>query len=421
MTHHKKHKKYTTFFRNSQKKINDLRKRLILISKKEEHIEEEHAVLKSTTPQTKEVKVVLSVESVIKATIAIFLLIGLVQVLGMIKSIIIIFLVALFLSATINPAVDKLASYKVPRPLGIIIIYILVLGVFVIMFSNLVPIIADQIGQLALSVKDMVQNLVTNPNPDSWFMKQIQPFADQIWQNIDQTELIAQVSNTLKGIASQLTNFAGNAVGAIFTVFNGIFNLFLVLVITFFMVVNSKHTSDFFHSLFPRKYSGYISLKSRQISTRIGEWIRGQLLLALAMGVLTFIVFSIIGINYALTLALVSAVAEFIPYLGPLITFSSAVLIALNQDPILVLWLIPAYAVMQFLEGNILVPLIVGRSVGLNPVIVIFALLCGATIGVKVGGSFGLGLVGMIIAVPIANIVSLFVEDYTGKHNEKHK
>ena len=73
------------------------------------------------------------------------------------------------------------------------------------------------------------------------------------------------------------------------------------------------------------------------------------------------------------------------------------------------------------MEGNLLVPLIVGRAVGLNPIVVIFALLSGATIGFKLGGSFGLGLVGMIIAVPIANIISLFVEDYTGKHSGKHK
>ena len=134
------------------------------------------------------------------------------------------------------------------------------------------------------------------------------------------------------------------------------------------------------------------------------------------MGLLTFIVFSIIGLKYALTLAMVSAMAEFIPYLGPLITFFSAALIALNQDPMLLIYLVPAYAVMQFLEGNIMVPLIVGKSVGLNPVVILFALLSGATIGIKLGdGSIALGLIGMIIAVPVANIISIFVQDYTEK------
>lgn len=412
-------KRKTSFFEKSQRKIDELKKRLQILTTKEKELEhEEEKLVKKAQSATKEVRIVISVESIVKGTIAIFLLFALVQVLGMIKSIIILFLVALFLSATFNPAVNKLEKYRIPRPLGIILLYLVVIGIFVIMFSNLVPIIAQQINQLAISIRGMVQNLVTGQGSDSWFMQQLQPFAQQIWQNIDQTQIINTISNTLKSTASTLTNFAGNAIGAVFTIFNGIFNLFLVLIITFFMVVNKQHTSDFFHSLFPHKYSGYISLKSKQISTRIGEWIRGQLLLAVAMAVLTFIIFSIIGLNYALTLALLSGLAEFIPYLGPIITFGSAALIGLNQDPVLILWLIPAYAIIQFVEGNILVPLIVGRSVGLNPIVVIFALLSGATIGATIGGSMGVGLIGMIIAVPIANIISLFVEDYTGKHRE---
>jgi len=140
------------------------------------------------------------------------------------------------------------------------------------------------------------------------------------------------------------------------------------------------------------------------------------MLLALCMGILVFIVFSIVGLDYALTLACVAAIAEFVPYLGPVVTFASAALIALNQNPVLVLWLIPIYAALQFVEGNIMVPLIVGKSVGLNPVIVIFSLLTGATLGAQLGGSAALGLVGMIIAIPVANIVSIFVEEYIAKN-----
>ncbi len=395
-----------------------MRERFIEISAKEESLENEReqiAKLKKKV-EVKETKFTISVDSVIKSTIAIFLLIGLVQVLGIIKGTIILFLVALFFSATMNPAVDKLEEYKIPRPLGAILIYILIIGIFVVMFSNLIPIIAEQIEQIALNMRDIILGLVNGQDSDSWLAQTAQPYMDQIWQNVDQKEVISQVSGTLRGVASNLTDFAGNAIGAIFSIFNGIFNLLLVLIISFFMVINSKHTSEFFHSLFPHRYSSYISLKSKQISTRMGEWIRGQLLLALAMGILTFIFFSIIKLDYALTLSMLSALAEFIPYFGPIITFISAALIALNQDPVLVLWLIPAYTILQLLEGNVLVPLIVGRAVGLNPIVVIFALLTGASLGYTLGGGVGLAVVGMIIAVPTANIISLFVEDYTGKN-----
>jgi predicted PurR-regulated permease PerM len=407
-----------SFLKKSQKKIEDLRKRLEVLKEREVRLEEEEKELtKKVKKPENEVRVILSVDSVVRATIAILLVLAVVYVLGIIKSIIIIFLVALFLAAAFNPAIDRLEKHHIPRPLGIILMYIIVLGIFVLIITSLVPIIAEQISSLAISVRDMILNIVNKKNPDSWFIAKIQPFAHQIWESVDQAQVMSSLTNTLKDVASKLTNIAGNAFGAVFAIFNGIFNMLLVMIITFFMVVSSRHTSDFFHSLFPHKYSTYISLKTKQVSLRIGEWIRGQILLALVMGVLSFIVFSIIGLNYALTLAMVSALAEFVPYLGPLITFVSASLIALNQEPILFLWLIPAYAVLQFLEGNILIPLIVGRSVGLNPIIVLFSLLSGATIGFSIsGGSIGLALVGMIIAVPFANIVSLFVEEYTEKN-----
>ncbi|MBN2096662.1 AI-2E family transporter [Candidatus Peregrinibacteria bacterium] len=406
-----------SLFKRSQQKISELKKRLQSLSMKEKELEkEEKKLMHEVEGPKKEMRVSLSIDSIVKATMAVLGVIGFAYLLFYLKSIIILFLVALFLAAAFNPAVDRLQQYKIPRGLGIFIVYLIVLGIITLIFTSLVPIIAEQVSSLAYSVRDMIQNIVSGQGGDSWFIRKIQPVANQIWQNVDQAQILNSLTTSLREVGSKLTSFAGNAIGAIFTVFNGIFNLLLVLIITFFMVVNKQHTSNFFHSLFPHKYSGYISQKTKEVSIKIGEWIRGQVLLALAMGLLTFIVFSIIGINYALTLAMVSALAEFIPYLGPLITFLSATLIALNQDPVLVLWLIPAYAVMQFLEGNIMVPLIVGRSVGLNPVVVIFALMAGATIGYNLGDGIGLALVGMIIAVPMANIISIFVADYTGKN-----
>jgi len=397
--------------------MNDLKKKLQALKQEEVTLEKEEKKLsKKIAKPTQEVNITLSIESVVKATIAILMVFAAVFLLGTLKKIIIIFLVALFLAAAFNPAVDRLAKYRIPRAAGIIIMYILVLGTFVTMITSLVPIIAEQVSTLAVSIKDMVYGAINGANSDSWIMSKLEPFINQIWENVDQTQVITSLSDTLKELGSKLTDFAGNAIGAIFTVFNGIFNMFLVLIITFFMVVNSRLTTNFFHSLFPRRYSGYITVKMKQVSSRIGEWIRGQMLLALSMGVLTFVVFSIIGLDYALTLSFVSALAEFVPYLGPVITFGSAALIALNQDPILIVWLIPIYAALQFLEGNIMVPLIVGRSVGLNPIVVLFALLSGATIGTTLGGSVGLGLIGMIIAVPMANIISIFVEEYTEKN-----
>lgn len=408
-------KKAASLLKKSQKRIDSLRKRLDDLTPKRSKKSAAKELPKPPKKELPEVKISISTTSVIKATVAIFLLLGLVQFLGIIQGTIIIFLVSLFLSITLAPGVDRLHRYKIPRSLAVIIIYLLVIGVFVVLFSNLIPILVDQIEQIARSLQSMIQNLANGSYSDFWLIERIQPYLDQILSNINQADLVSQVSGTLRGFASSLGGFAGNAWGAILAVFNGVLNLFLVLVITFFMILHSKESSDFFHSLFPHRYSAYISQKGQQISTRIGEWVRGQLLLALAMGLLTFILLSIVGIDYALTLSLVSALGEFIPYFGPIITFVSASLIALNQEFVLFLWLIPTYIIIQFVEGNMLVPLIVGRSVGLNPVVVMFALFTGASVGYSLGNGIGLAIVGMIVAVPTANIISLFVEDYTHK------
>ncbi len=406
---------YRNFFQKYHKKITDLKAKLQDLSQKEEVLEREtpHEASKKEIP---EVRVVFSIDSVFKATCTVLLVFGLVTLIGFIKGTIIVFLVALFLSAAFNPAVDWLHQYHIPRWLGILLMYAVVLGTLVLLLTQLVPLIADQIGALAVSIRDMILNLISGNNPNSWFMVKLQPITSQIRQYVDQAQVISTLTDSLNTFAARLTSFAGNAIGAIFAIFNGLLNLMLVLIITFFMVVNNQHTSHFFYSLFPRKYSDYLSVKAKQMSVRIGEWIRGQILLALTMAVLSFAVFSIIHLNFALTLSMVAAIGEFIPYLGPLITFFAAVLIAVNQSPALILWLIPAYFVIQFIESNILAPLIIGKSLGMNPIIVMFALLAGGTLGLEIGDSYGLALVGMIIAVPLTHIVSIFVEDYAGKN-----
>ena len=406
-----------SFLKKSQNKIVELKNKLENLNEREYKLEKhEKEIIKESNKPQKETVFILSIDSVIKSTFTILLVLGSVYLLAILKSVIILFLVALFLSAAFNPAVDKLHEYKIPRSVGIILMYVLVIGVFIVMMTFIIPVVAEQITSIAFSIRDMIFNILNSKEPQSKFAKLIYPFANQIWESVDQTELITSLTQNLQLLASNLTNVAGNAIGAVFAIFNGILNTLVVLIITFFMVLNSKDTSNFFHSLFPIKYSNYISVKTKQVTVRIGGWIRGQILLAIIMGIISYIVFSLIGLNFALTLAMISAIAEFIPFLGPFATFISASVIAINQDPIIMLILLPTYAILQFTEGNILLPLIMGKSVGMNPIVVLFALLSGATIGLKLGGSLGLSLLGMIISVPIANIISIFVEEYTEKN-----
>ena len=169
------------------------------------------------------------------------------------------------------------------------------------------------------------------------------------------------------------------------------------------MTVEEQNIENFIKSLFPSKYGRYIVAKSHAVKHKTGNWLRGQLLLSLIMGTLTFIGMSVLNIEFALTLGLFEAVAEFLPVIGPSITAVAAILIALNQSFWQVIAVIIFFVLLQFMEGNVIIPIVMKRAVNLNPVAVITAAL--------VAYQF-LGIPGLILAIPSATIISIFVKDY---------
>lgn len=348
----------------------------------------------------------LSVISVAKSTLTIIAILALVYFLYIIKSILLIFFVALFLASVFNPGVDFFESKGVPRALGLVICYVLVLALLIFMVGSLVPIIIEQVTEIANNIGVYVNNLFNGETVDLPFAEKWMPILNDLWTNVDREQIITTLKSALENIGSKLGDWTGNILGAVIAVSAGLMNMIMVLFITFFIVIDKKNLHSFFLSLFPSKHGGYLSEKIHMMQLKIGAWIRGQLLLSLAMGLLTFVIFKILGIKYAATLALISGIAEFVPYLGPIVTFASAGLIAINQGATVFFMLIIAYVVIQTIEGNVLVPLIMSKSVGINPIIVIIAML--------IGWQF-LDVGGMIMAVPLAKIVSLFVEDYRDK------
>jgi predicted PurR-regulated permease PerM len=163
---------------------------------------------------------------------------------------------------------------------------------------------------------------------------------------------------------------------------------------------------DFFVSLFPSKHGAYIVDKLELIKHRVGYWLRGQVALMCAMFLVSFILFSILGVKYALTLAMLAGLMEIVPVVGPIIAGIPALLVAFNQSATLSLIVLVALIVLQQIENNVLVPMIMRKAVGLSPIIVMLSMM----IGFKT-----LGVLGAIIAIPVSTCISIFVFDYTTK------
>ena len=155
-------------------------------------------------------------------------------------------------------------------------------------------------------------------------------------------------------------------------------------------------------SIAPPKYQMYIMGLINRMQQKIGLWLRGQLILSLIIFFLTFIGLSILGVKYALVLALIAGMTEFVPYLGPIFASIPAIFLAFTQSPMLGLFVAILYYIIQLTENNIIVPKLMQKVVGLNPIVSIAVLLIGFEVA---------GIAGAVLSIPVATAVNVFLTD----------
>ncbi|MFH1598453.1 MAG: AI-2E family transporter [Patescibacteria group bacterium] len=326
---------------------------------------------------------------------AIFKVLVVLLVLGflfLIRQIVGIVIVAFILTSAIYPWVDFLQRKKIPRWIGVLTVYILLFGVFIVAVILIIPPITKEMSQLAVTLPQAYEKMVTS------FSESADPAFYESLRASLQT-----VQESMAGLTSDIFSAAAN-------VFGGIISIVGVLVIAFYMVVEENGIKKFIHSVSPVQYQPYLYQLTRRIQDKMGKWLQGQILLSLIIGILTAVGLWVLGVKYVLLLALIAAVFEVIPFIGPILGAIPAVLIALTQSPLKALLVIILFVIIQQLENNIIVPKVMQRSVGLNPIIVIIVMLIGATVA---------GFLGLIVAVPIAAIISIVASDFFDKRESQ--
>lgn len=395
-------------FKKTQQRIRELQQKVAHVRRQrvaEEAAELVRASIVHTSPKSSEMKI--SSETIFR-----FFLIALLFLIGAwflyeIRGIILIFFVAILFAAALDPLVDSLENRKVPRWLGVVIVYIVFFALLGLFIGNLIPLLASEISDLALKTQDLITNIVNGNIQLPGFLEGLRPTLRKIFEGVDISKF-ADYKEILLRFGEKLTSVGKNVVNALIVIFNGVFNAVLVLILTFLMIVDEKAIDKFILSLFPAKHGKYITEKSNAVKEKIGYWLRGQVSLMVIVGILTAIGFFIIGlfttdIQYSTTLAMFAGLMEIIPYVGPILAWLVAVPIVANQSLMLVLWVTIVFIVVQQLENNVIVPLVMKKAVGINPILSILALL----IGFKL-----LGILGMVLAIPVATLVALFVKDY---------
>lgn len=297
-----------------------------------------------------------------------------------VRDVMVMLLVALLLAALIDPFADWFEKNKVPRSLAVLIVYLGLGTIAAAVTVLIVPVIIDQVTQLLGSG----------------------PFASVLQQSLVKVRTLFDVQNfigsLLSGEVTSVTSLFSQVAGFL----SGFVRLFVILVLSFYMVVEEDAARKVFRSFAPVEYQPYITQMIAKMQSKIGAWLRGQLILGLVVGTCCFVGLTILGVKYALLLAVLAGLFEIIPYVGPTLSVIPAVIIGFVQAPILGLAVLILYVVIQQLENHVLVPKIMQKVTGLNPIASIVAIM----IGLKLAGA-----VGAILSIPVATMIAVVVED----------
>jgi predicted PurR-regulated permease PerM len=274
---------------------------------------------------------------------------------------------------------------RVPRWLAILVIYAVMVAVLVLIGLMVIPPLVSQ-------AESLWARLPTEFN-------RIQTF-------LISHKLMTHRVTFEEAVQNAPSGTGGNAVGtvlvAISSLIGGIFGLITILILTFYLLIEANAMFEYLVRFVPAGRRGDVGVAARQAVTKVSAWLRAQFVLAGVMGVFAAVGLGLMSVPYFYVIALVAAIGETIPIVGPVIGGITAVAVAITVSPKLALMVGLYFLVLHQLEANILVPKIMEKSVGVSPVAVLVALL--------VGGALW-GLAGAILAIPTAAILSVVIEE----------
>lgn len=289
-------------------------------------------------------------------------------------------LIALFVSyilmAALSPSVEFLRRKGLPKALAVIIPYFATLAFLVLLIIPLIPFLASQVQSLFVR-----------------FPVYLNQAADLFGFDLNPVQINAFISSEFNSISRNAFDFTRR-------VFGGLFSALTILVVSFYLLIYHVRIRQNVVELFPRNSQEKVRLVLAQIEEKLGAWLRGQIVLSVSIGVLTYFALTILGLEFALPLALIAGMLEIVPTIGPIISAIPAVIVALSISPTMTLITIATYIVIQVLENNILVPKIMQKAVGLNPIIIILSIIIGNEL---------IGVLGALLSIPfVSMLVILF-------------
>lgn len=314
-------------------------------------------------------------------------------------NLVLVILIAIVIASFVEHAVKKLKPYIKNRSVVVFLIYVVTIGILIALSSVFMPIFIDEMSSLVSSLSKYI--------PNSSILNTFQPDtitgAKDVVSTISKNASLGQVIESTKAFISSMSggfmDVFGGALG-------GLINFGLVIIISFYLSVTEKGIENFLRIITPRDSEEYVIGLWQRTEHKIGLWVQGQMLLGLIIGVLTYLGLTIIGVKYALILAIITAFCELVPF-GIFLAIIPAVLFGFLDGGITVALLSFAlYFILHQFENYLIYPLIIKKVIGISPLVVILSIVIGFELA---------GFMGAILAIPVAVCLLEFLDDLEKK------
>lgn len=308
-----------------------------------------------------------------------------------------IILTAIVIASSIEPAVLWFMHRKIIRPIAVIFVYLIIFGALFGLAYLLVPPLIQDTAQFVSTIPEFIHTFNLNELSSNQLINStLSVTSESAMQNSSVVSALSEFQNIF-------TSTGEGAFRAVSGIFGGVFSFLLIILLSFYFAVRETGIDDFLEVVTPTKHQKYIIGLWRRSQVKIGLWMQGQLMLSLLMVVLVYLWLSILGVPYALLLAIFAGVLELVPFFGSFVAVTPAVAVAFTQlgftEALLVLG---GYVVFNQIQANLVYPLVVKKVVGVPPVLVILALIAGAQLA---------GFLGVLLSVPIAAALQELISD----------
>lgn len=341
-------------------------------------------------------------------------------------------IIAIIFAYIIDPIVNYLERKGIKRQFGVIIVYISVILIFGILIVSVIPKTINEISNLLTSLPAMVDTLIREVNnfvsnvfakfnielPEN-FINVYKETNPKVNGDVETPQIVSDILDSIKATINDLIVKAqGSLMGSLSNVLSKLygfltsaFRLVLIIIFSFYFSVDKDRFMHRVKKAIPNKYRDDISYLTSNIDTALQQFIRGRMLMAIFVGLLTMAYLLVLRVDFAIIIGLITCVADIIPYIGPFLGCAPAVLFAFMDSPMKALWVLILFVIVQWVENNILAPKLIGDSTGLNPLVILISIIIG-------GGIFGVW--GMVISVPLTSIIFILVDFIKIKYNDRY-